>query len=33
LHPNALGEPQVLETVWQGLEPLLKKNRERGLSR
>jgi acyl-CoA thioesterase-1 len=27
LHPNARGEPQVLETVWQGLEPLLKKNR------
>ena len=27
LHPNARGEPRVLETVWQGLEPLLKKNR------
>lgn len=27
LHPNARGEPQVLETLWQGLEPLLKKNR------
>jgi len=27
LHPNARGEPQVLETVWRGLEPLLKKNR------
>jgi acyl-CoA thioesterase-1 len=27
LHPNARGEPQVLETVWQGLEPLVKKNR------
>jgi acyl-CoA thioesterase I len=27
LHPNARGEPQVLDTVWQGLEPLLKKNR------
>jgi acyl-CoA thioesterase I len=27
LHPNARGEPQVLETVWQELEPLLKKNR------
>ena len=27
LHPNARGEPQVLETVWQGLEPLLKKSR------
>jgi acyl-CoA thioesterase I len=27
LHPNARGEPQVLDTVWQQLEPLLKKNR------
>jgi acyl-CoA thioesterase-1 len=27
LHPNARGEPLVLGTVWQGLEPLLKKNR------
>ena len=27
LHPNARGEPLVLDTVWQGLEPLLKKNR------
>lgn len=27
LHPNPRGEPQVLDTVWQGLEPLLKKNR------
>jgi acyl-CoA thioesterase I len=27
LHPNASGEPQVLDTVWQQLEPLLKKNR------
>ncbi len=27
LHPNVRGEPQVLETVWKGLEPLLKKNR------
>jgi acyl-CoA thioesterase I len=27
LHPNARGEPQVLENVWRGLEPLLKKNR------
>ena len=27
LHPNARGEPLVLETLWQGLEPLLKKNR------
>jgi acyl-CoA thioesterase-1 len=26
LHPKASGEPQVLETVWQQLEPLLKKN-------
>ena len=27
LHPNARGEPPVLDTLWQGLEPLLKKNR------
>ena len=27
LHPNASGEPLVLDTLWQGLEPLLKKNR------
>lgn len=27
LHPNARGEPLVLDTVWQVLEPLLKKNR------
>src|SRR5262249_15731508 len=27
LHPTERGEPQVLETVWQGLELLLKKNR------
>jgi acyl-CoA thioesterase-1 len=27
LHPNARGEPLVLGTVWQVLEPLLKKNR------
>jgi acyl-CoA thioesterase I len=27
LHPNARGEPLVLDTLWQGLEPLLKKNR------
>jgi acyl-CoA thioesterase I len=27
LHPNARGEPLVLETLWQGLGPLLKKNR------
>jgi acyl-CoA thioesterase-1 len=25
VHPNALGEPQVLETLWPYLEPLLKK--------
>ena len=24
LHPNARGEPLVLDTVWQGLEPLVK---------
>jgi acyl-CoA thioesterase-1 len=27
LHPNAHGEPQVLDTVWQQLEPLLEKRR------
>ncbi len=27
LHPNPRGEPLVLDTVWQVLEPLLKKNR------
>jgi acyl-CoA thioesterase I len=27
LHPNARGEPLVLDTLWQGLDPLLKKNR------
>ena len=27
LHPNARGEPLVLDTLWQGLEPLLKKDR------
>jgi acyl-CoA thioesterase I len=27
LHPNAHGEPLVLDTLWQGLVPLLKKNR------
>jgi acyl-CoA thioesterase-1 len=27
LHPNAQGEPLVLETLWSGLQPLLKKNR------
>ena len=26
LHPNAAGEPLVLETVWPHLQPLLKKN-------
>ena len=26
LHPTARGEPQVLDTVWRELEPLLKKN-------
>jgi acyl-CoA thioesterase-1 len=25
LHPNARGEPTVLDTVWRELEPLLKK--------
>jgi acyl-CoA thioesterase-1 len=25
VHPNALGEPQVLETLWPYLKPLLKK--------
>ena len=27
MHPNARGEPLVLDTLWRGLEPLLKKNR------
>jgi acyl-CoA thioesterase-1 len=27
LHPNPGGEPLVLDTLWQGLEPILKKNR------
>ena len=27
LHPTARGEPLVLDTLWQGLAPLLKKNR------
>ena len=27
LHPNARGQPLLLDTLWQGLEPLLKKNR------
>jgi acyl-CoA thioesterase-1 len=26
LHPNAAGEPTVLETVWKSLEPMLKKS-------
>jgi acyl-CoA thioesterase-1 len=26
LHPNAIGEPQILDTVWPYLKPLLKKN-------
>jgi acyl-CoA thioesterase I len=26
IHPNALGEPPVLDTVWPYLQPLLKKN-------
>jgi len=30
LHPNAKGEPAVLETLWPQLEPLLHKNHERG---
>ena len=25
VHPNARGEPQVLETLWPYLEPMLKK--------
>jgi len=28
LHPNARGEPAVLDTLWPRLEPLLKKNRQ-----
>jgi acyl-CoA thioesterase I len=27
MHPNAAGEPVVLETVWPYLQPLIKKNR------
>ena len=27
MHPNAAGEPVVLETVWPYLQPLMKKNR------
>lgn len=30
MHPNELGEPPVLDTVWPVLEPLLKKNSPRG---
>jgi acyl-CoA thioesterase I len=30
LHPNALGEPQVLDTVWPYLMPLLEKNTRAG---
>ncbi len=30
MHPNARGEPPVLDTVWPYLEPLLKKNRRTG---
>ena len=30
MHPNAHGEPQVLDTVWRYLKPLLKKNAETG---
>jgi acyl-CoA thioesterase I len=30
LHPNARGEPQVLDTVWPYLQPLLKKNARAG---
>ena len=30
LHPNARGEPRVLETVWPYLQPLLKKNTATG---
>jgi acyl-CoA thioesterase I len=26
LHPNASGEPLVLDTLWPQLEPMLKKN-------
>ena len=26
LHPNAAGEPQVLDTLWPYLKPLLRKN-------
>ncbi|HEY8053746.1 MAG: arylesterase [Steroidobacterales bacterium] len=30
MHPNAQGEPPVLDTVWAYLKPLLKKNTEMG---
>jgi acyl-CoA thioesterase-1 len=30
LHPNAQGEPQVLETLWPYLKPLLTKNPQPG---
>jgi acyl-CoA thioesterase I len=30
MHPNAQGEPPVLDTVWPYLQPLLKKNAEPG---
>jgi acyl-CoA thioesterase-1 len=30
IHPNARGEPQVLDTLWPYLKPLLKKNRPTG---
>ena len=30
MHPNAEGEPPVLDTVWPYLKPLLKKNAEPG---
>jgi acyl-CoA thioesterase-1 len=30
MHPNARGEPPVLDTVWPYLKPLLKKNAETG---
>jgi acyl-CoA thioesterase I len=33
MHPNARGEPPVLDTVWPYLEPLLKKNRRTGGNR
>jgi acyl-CoA thioesterase-1 len=33
LHPTARGEPLVLDTVWQGLEPLVKRTSEEKSSR